>query len=415
MQGKDTTKSTFFQLFEPIFQGGVFKWLNEQLNVDRYIKKFTTAKFFMLIVLAQLEQHRGLRDISSSLNDSSLSHSLGLNSISHSQISRKLCNLPTQAVQVLFQHIIRKAGIQMGFENVRQILGQIYLIDSSTISLSLTRYRWAEFRKTKSGIKLHLRLSFFGQGFLPDEAIVTSAKPADKTQMDNLVVEEKGALNVFDRAYVDYVKFDLYCEKDIRFVTRLKSNAVLESVNELSVMPGSNIKRDRIVILGKGQKKMEHPLRLIETEDTEGKPVAILTNDFVMTAEEIGDIYRCRWQIELFFKWLKQHMHVKHFYGLSEQAVENQLLIALITYCLLILLKLGTGHKGPLLEIKRLLHTCLYLSYQSFVKKLKRQPTRSSLGRRSTDYEAIFQETYRQVIAGEADHLDDLIYDPVIL
>jgi len=257
MQGKDTTKSTFFQLFEPIFQGGVFKWLNEQLNVDRYVKKFTTAKFFMLIVLAQLEQHRGLRDISSSLNDSNLSQSLGLNSISHSQISRKLCNLPTKAVHVLFQHIIRKAGIQMGFENVRKILGQIYLIDSSTISLSLTRYRWAEFRKTTSGIKLHLRLRFFGQGFLPDEAIVTSAKPADKTQMDNLVVEEKGALNVFDRAYVDYEKFDLYCEKDIRFVTRLKSNAVLEAVSELSVMPGNNIKRDRIVILGKRPKEDE--------------------------------------------------------------------------------------------------------------------------------------------------------------
>ncbi|MDW7649984.1 MAG: IS4 family transposase, partial [Bacillota bacterium] len=96
-------------------------------------------------------------------------------------------------------------------------------------------------------------------------------------------------------------------------------------------------------------------------------------------------------------------------------AVENQLLIALVTYCLLMLLKLDTGHKGPLLEIKRLLHTCLYLSYQFFVKKLKRQPTRSSLGRRSTDYEAIFQETYRQVMAGEADHLDDLTYDPVIL
>ncbi|PHJ38733.1 hypothetical protein P378_07935 [Desulforamulus profundi] len=91
---------------------------------------------------------------------------------------------------------------------------------------------------------------------------------------------------------------------------------------------------------------MQHPLRLIETEDTEGKPVIIITNDFELSAEELSDIYRYRWQIELFFKWIKQHFCVKHFYGLSQQAVENQLLIALITYCLMMLLKIKTGYEG---------------------------------------------------------------------
>jgi len=164
--------------------------------------------------------------------------------------------------------------------------------------------------------------------------------------MDALVVEEDGALNVFDRAYVDYKKFDRYCENGTRFVTRLKKNALREVVEEIPVGPNTPIKRCQIVYLGKPTSyKMKHKLRLIETEDSEGKSVVILTNDFELSPEEIGAIYRSRWQIELFFKWIKQHLKVKHFHGKSEQAVENQIFIALISYCLLKLMELQTGYK----------------------------------------------------------------------
>jgi transposase len=126
-----------------------------------------------------------------------------------------------------------------------------------------------------------------------------------------------------------------------------------------------------IVYLGKdGVSKMNHKVRLIEVEDTGGNPLIIVTNDFNLSAEEIGDIYRYRWKIELFFKWLKQHFQVKHFYGLSKQAVENQLFISLIAYCLLMLLKLKTNFKGTLLTIKRLLNTCLLEPFNIFLKKL---------------------------------------------
>ncbi len=149
------------------------------------------------------------------------------------------------------------------------------------------------------------------------------------------MIEENDVLNVFDRGYVDYRKFDSYCERHIRFVTRLKGNALVEVVAELPVDPAGPINKDRIVYLGKeGLNKIQHPLRLIETTDSEGNRVTILTNDITLKAAEIADIYRYRWQIELFFKWTKQHLRVKHFYGLSQQAVENQIFIALITYCL---------------------------------------------------------------------------------
>ena len=160
---------------------------------------------------------------------------------------------------------------------------------------------------------------------------------------------------------------------------------------------------------------MEHPLRRLETEDTEKNPVIIVTNDFDLSADELSDIYRCRWQIELFFKWLKQHLKIKHFYGTGEQAVENQIYLALIMFCLMVLVKLKTGYKGNLLVMKRLLDTCLYEPFSAFVKKLFRPPQRTSKGRRKVDHETVFQITLRQEVEGEADHLNSQEYGPLFL
>ena len=338
-----------------------------------------------------------------------------LNSISASQVSRRLRDLPPEVLHLILQSNIIEIGKETGFDALTRELGRIYLIDSTTISLCFSRYLWAEFRNTTAGVKLHQRLRFCQEGVIPDKAVVTPAKPADKTQMDDLVVEDADALNVFDRGYVDYKKFDFYCANGIRFVTRLKRNAKVKVVKELPLDTEGPIKRHQLVYLGtKGINRMKYPLRLIETEDTHGKPVIIITNDLELKVEEISDIYRYRWQIELFFKWIKQHLKVKHFYGLSQQAVENQLFIALITYCLLMLLKLKTGYKGPLLNIKRLLGTCLYEPFTAFVRKLYHRPGRGSKGRRKANHEAVFRETLRQVLAGEAEHLNDLTYDPMI-
>ncbi len=413
MQGKDTKKSTFNQLFKSVFH---FSSSFKNKEVDKYVKKFTALKFILLMSFAQLKQLRSLREISSNLEHEQLSQSIGLDSISFSQISRKQKAELMETVQSLFGEVIQQAGIKQGFHRVRQKLGRLYLIDSTIISLCLTQYRWAKFRKTKSGIKLHIRLRFLDNDVLPDTAIMTNAQKADRRQMDDLIVEDSDAFYVFDRAYVDYEKFDHYCRENIRFASRLKSNALVETIAEYPVSPNSQIIRDCKVLLGKpGLTQMENLLRLIETKDSEDKPIVIVTNDFTLASEEIGEIYRYRWQIELFFKWIKQHLHIKHFYGIGQQAVELQLLIALITYCLLILIKQQTGYQGSLLEVKRCLLVCLYEPFPSFVRKLHGKKKRSSKGRRRIDHENIYQETLRQVIAKEADHLDDLDYDPIIL
>lgn len=414
MQGKDTIKSAFDQLFNPVLNHEIMQWLQKELKVDRYIKKLTLEKLFILMAFAQLQQFDSLREIANSLNDERLSEAVGLESISYSTISRRMAAIPTEALEALFMPIASRTGSHMNVIS-RRVYHPLRVIDASTITLSLTQYRWAEFRETKSGVKLHLRLRLFGPDVLPDKVVVTPARVADNTQMDSLVSTAPDAINVFDRGYLDYRKFDEYCKERIYFVTRLKANAIVKVLEESPCGDSDTIKSDSTVFLGSGRDQMEHSLRLIEAVDTEGNEIMILTNVHYMSAEEIGDIYRNRWQIELFFKWIKQHFTVKHFYGKSDQAVANQVYIALIMHCLLTIFKVDSGYQGTLLELTRLFKTCLFDLYQLVREKLRRKPSRSSRGRCTFDHETIFQMTLSQVMAGEVDHLFDLTYDPVIL
>lgn len=415
MQDKNTTHSTFLQLFQPILSKGVWKTIRAtHPGLDRYVKKLHSHQLIELLMLAQLHQLQGLEEISKSLVDEQLSAALQLESISSSQLSRRLQTLPTPIADKLLAELVRQVGYKTSNQAIRQEIGSLHLIDSSTVSLSLSRYSWARFRKTKSGIKLHLGLAFFKE-MVPAKAIITEAKKADKTQMDELVVTAPEVINVFDRAYVDYKKFDGYCEAGIRFVTRLKDNAYARELRAALIEEDSPIEEDLTVILGKNRTQMEHELRLVITKDSENHPVMILTNVFNKTAEEISSIYRHRWKVELFFKWIKQHLQLKHLYGQSPAAVENQMMIALLTYCAILLLKLLSGYQGPLLHVTRILKSCLYQTFSTFVRKIHPKHGPSSQGRRRLKHEVIFEGTVAQVEAGEYDFLNDLTYDPVIL
>ena len=415
MQDKDTTKSTLNQFLEELSDQELLKQLCKELGVDKYVKKLTLDKLLALVVLAQLRQYKGLREISSCLNDEEISKAVNLDSIHASTISRRLANVPTEVLETFFLRLRNECMAKIGLNATEALLGRLHLIDSSTISLCVTKYRWAEFRKTKGGIKIHLRIRVHDGGVIPDKMVMTPAKPADRTQMDALVAYEIDAINVFDRGYLDYKQFDHYCDNQILFVTRLKENAIIEVMTELNVNPESAIKRDAIVFLGKNNKRMKHPLRLIETDDTEGNPIRILTNVTDLAAVELADVYRHRWKIELFFKWIKQHLKVKHFFGTSDQAVENQLYIALLAFCVLIKLQRHSGYTGTLLELTRLLLTCLHDSFSDFLIKLLRKPLRSSRGRRILNHDLIFEHTYEQVMAEDIDFLYDSTYDPIIL
>lgn len=386
------------------------------LQMDRYVKKLDTITTCKLFVFAQLMQIKSLTDVSLHLShQEDLQKELNLDSISTSQLSRKLREIDPAVFHIVFQDLVRQISKQLGMASTRKHLGCIHLIDSSTISMALSQYRWAEFRTTKAGVKIHLRLAYWGETVYPDEAILTPAKPADKKQLDRLIVRDPDALNVFDRGYLDYRAFDRYCREGIRFVTRLKANADIRVVEETPVQSDSGVRRDAIVRLGNPYTyQMEHELRLIETMDTEGNRIVILTNDFAMKVDEISDAYRWRWQIELFFKWMKQHLKLKTCYGKSRNAVYGQIRIALIVFCLLLLMQLKAAHRGRLLRIMKYIRFYWAKAYAAFLKALHRKPRRTSKGRRSWDSERIFREILQQYEMGEAAYIDELTYDPII-
>lgn len=179
----------------------------------------------------------------------------------------------------------------------------------------MTNYKWATFRKTKSGVKLHLRLVFMDQDHVyPEKVVITPAGVHDRSQLE-VLVDDKEVMYVFDKGYVDYEKFDRFFDEGIFTASRLKKNAVIRTIETFSIKEGSPILKDSMVVIGTPQKRTENVFRLIETVDSQGKFIQIITNLFDLSAEEIGGIYRSRWEIELFFKWLKQHVRIKLFMG----------------------------------------------------------------------------------------------------
>lgn len=401
---KDTTKTTFIQLFETVFNKDFFTAISEK-GADRYTKKLFAKPFIQMLTYAVIQNLDGLRDISESLANPILSQALQLESISHSQIARRLSKFPTEILQSLFISLSWK---------LRQETGQhLNLIDSTTISLALRRSSWAKFRKTKGGVKLHLRICFNEKMAFPEQVSITPAKVADKKELNSLIVEDPDAIHVFDRGYVDYQIFNDYTERKIRFVTRLKDNALVEVISDIS---NNQVKREAIITLGEGKKRVKNPLRLIEAYDSQNRLIQIISNDFETPAEEIAEIYRKRWQIELFFKWMKQHFTVKHFYSISQTGVENQIYIALMAYCLMMIGKRRTASEKNLWEWVRLLKNYWFKPFTAFVQRLHYKPLRTSRGRRRIDYEAIYQMTERQVIETlDAGHLNDVTYDPLVL
>ncbi|MBG9563988.1 transposase [Brevibacillus agri] len=245
----------------------------------------------------------------------------------------------------------------------------------------MQKYKWATFRKTKAGIKLHLRLVFADQGDVyPEKITITGAKSNDRTQMESLI-DEIGMMYVFDRGYVDYEKFDEYTDKGIFFASRLKDNAEIRHLYEFKIPLESSVLSDSMILLGTPQKRVDNVLRLIETLDSKGNLIRIITNRFDLEAEELSDIYRWRWQIELFFKWIKQHVKIKNFYGTSENAVRNQVLLALIAYCLLLLVKLEQNSQHSLLQIRRWLKVFLWQTFEQWIGRMNYQSKRTSRGR----------------------------------
>lgn len=388
---KDTTQSTFFEYLRPL---NLKKFLHQYLDLDRYVKKCGFQTWLDLMIYAQLNQIPSLKQLDTKLkNNEELQEAIHLSSISDSQLSRKLRDTDAKVLQSLFSRVVNQMNREIQPKHRLQASGPIYLVDASIISLCLSLSRWAKYRphQGKGGVKIHMCVAYQSEGTTPKDAVLQPAIHSDRSQMNELVLEP-GALYIFDRGYLDYKAYDQYCEDGIRFLTRLKENAVVEEIEEYPVPSDSAICRHVRVRLGSIQNEMNHDLRMIETYDSEGNRIRLITNDWTYTGEEISQLYRCRWQIELFFKWVKQHLKIKTFYGQSLNAVYNQIWIALITYCLTSIMKARANKNQPLLKVFLHVRDLLFQPMSQLIQSLHRQPTRKSKGRRRTDPEREYQQ-----------------------
>lgn len=369
---KSTRKTSFKQWLAPINQ----TLFNEQVTIrqlDYYTKRLHMDSFMTLLLYAQLHETESLRALSDAVFSDELQQAVGLESISFSQLGRRLNQVPPSFFQTMFLDLVSQIHEKTHFQKRRNVTTPLKIIDSSTLPLNLTNHKWAEFRQTKSGVKLHLRLVFMEKGLsYPDQAVITNAVQHDRGQLE-VLVDDKACMYVFDRGYLDYERFDRMTDDGYFFVSRLRKNAVVRVFETFSLPTASNVLSDEMVVIGTTQNRSENVFRQLKLFDTKGNELTLLTNRFDLDADEIAEIYQSRWTIELFSKWMKQHLSIKKFYGYSEQAVHNQVYLAMIVYWLNVLAQLHTNSDRSYLQISRYLKASLWKPAYIWMKKIERK------------------------------------------
>lgn len=336
-----------------------FETLAKQHHQGRMLRKISRWSQFVALGLAQLSGRISLRDIVSNLSaQTSKLYHLGGTHVSRSSLARVNEQQPHTLYEALFNKLLSRCqGLapKHGF----RFKNKLYSLDASTIDLCLSAFPWATFRTTKGAIKLHVGLDH--SGYLPTFMTVTEGKLHDVTVGRTLKLP-KQSLVVFDRGYTDYRWYNSLNDNGIFFVTRQKANATYEVTERRPVSTAQGLTSDQTIkIKGAKADDCPIPLRRIGYRDLEtGKHYVFLTNHFKLAAKTIADIYKARWQIELFFKWVKQNLKIKTFLGTSKNAVLTQIWIAMCMYLLLAYIKFCSRLSLSFQQILRLLQLNLF-------------------------------------------------------
>ena len=272
---------------------------------------------FVGLTMAQLSGRQSLRDIVDNLSAQAhrLYH-LGSSKLTKSNLSRMNENKPHALYEALFGTLLQRCQATAPKHNFR-FKNSLYSLDASTIDLCLSVFPWADFRTTKAAIKLHVGLNH--AGYLPEFVSITEGS-IHEVNIGKLLNFPKGSMIAMDKGYNDYGWYKQLTDKGIFFVTRLKTNAKFRVVDRRSVLKTKGITCDQTIEFTGVQiaKKCSTRLRRIGYKDaTTGKKYIFLTNNFKLSAKTIADIYKARWQVELFFKWIKQNLKIKSFIGTS--------------------------------------------------------------------------------------------------
>ena len=352
-------KYVFSQLVEFLPQR-VFDRITDKYKGNKSIKHFTCWNQLLCMIFGQLSYRESLRDliIVIEAHQSKVYH-LGFGkNVSRSNLSKANENRNFKIFEEFASHLISLAQSKNSSEKF-EIKGNIYAFDSSTIDLCLSVFCWAHFRKTKAGIKLHTLFDVNTQ--IPVFIHITEANIHDVNAMD-VIDYEPLAYYIFDRAYVDYERLFRITIAKAFFVVRSKSNVKFKRMYSNKIDKSTGIKYDQIGKIEGFYSSKDYPekIRKVKFFDVEkNKLLIFLTNNFELKAQDIALLYKQRWQVELFFKWIKQHLKVKTFWGTTENAVRIQINIAIITYCLVSLISKELKINRSIYEILQILSASL--------------------------------------------------------
>ena len=358
----NTGKTLFAQLMD-FLPWTTFARIVERHGGDRYVKSLACTAQLRVMAFAQLTYRESLRDIEVCL--SAQAHKLYQMGFRHEVKRSTLADanetrdwrIHAEFAQCLIAQARKLyAGDSFGIE----LENTTYALDSTTIDLCLSLFPWALFRTTKSAVKMHTLLDL--RGNIPSFIHISDGKLGDVNVLDVLVLEA-GAIYVMDRGYLDFARLYLLHQAQAFFVTRAKSNTRLRRVYSAAVDRSTGIICDQTVALTGATSRKDYPaqLRRIRFKDPEtGKTLVLLTNNFNLSAAIICALYKARWQVELFFKWIKQHLRIKKFYGNSENAVKSQIWIAVSVYVLVAIIKKRLNLDASLYTLLQILSVTLF-------------------------------------------------------
>ena len=327
------------------------------------VKRFSCLDQYLSMTFAQLTFRESLRDIEASLRaQSSKLYHLGIRSmVSRNTLANANATRDWRIYCDFAQSLIAMARRLYANEPFGvDLKDTVYALDATTIDLCLSIFPWAAFRSTKAAIKLHTLLDL--RGNIPSFLHISDGKLHDVNVLD-LLLPEPGAFYIMDRGYIDFDRLYQLHEAKSFFVTRAKSNLKAQRRYSHPVDRSTGLICDQTIGLTGfySKQNFDTPLRRVRFKDpTTGKNLVFLTNNFALPALTITDLYRCRWQVELFFKWVKQHLRIKVFYGTTENAVKTQIWIAVSIYVLVAIIKKRLNLSASLYEILQILSLTMF-------------------------------------------------------
>lgn len=355
----NSKKYVFSQLVDFLPQR-VFDTIASRYEGNKYVRHFSCWNQLLCMIFGQLANTDSLRDLIVVLNaHSRKSYHLGLGkSVTRSNLAKANESRNYRIFEDFAYHLIGIAQKKLTDKEF-EIKGRIYAFDSSTIDLCLSVFWWATFRRKKAGIKLHTLYDVITQ--IPAFIHITEAAVNDVNAMD-VIPYEAEAYYVFDRGYIDFTRLYRITLRDAWFVVRAKSNLKFNRMYSEKVDRTTGILCDQVGNLSGVHTSKQYPakLRRVKFYDAETmKTFVFLTNNMDLTSLQIALLYKNRWQVELFFKWIKQHLKIKSFWGTTENAVRIQIYSAIITYCLVTLMGADLKAKQSTYEILQIISVSL--------------------------------------------------------